>query len=81
MRKYTKAIAALLVCTAAAGLAYACYEENTPYEGGMMGPDDYTHITQETTSSADSSQATTTTTTTEAASLAVETTITDAIEK
>ncbi|WP_297959853.1 hypothetical protein [uncultured Ruminococcus sp.] len=79
MRKYTKAIAALLACTAAAGLTYACYEEHTPYEGGMMSIDDYTRITQETTSSADSSQ--TTTTTTEAASLAVETTITDAIEK
>ena len=79
MRKFTKKIAAILACTAAAGLAYAYYEEHTPYEGGMMSVDDYTRITQETTSSADSSQ--TTTTTTEAASLAVETTITDAIEK
>ena len=93
MRKFTKKIAAILACTAAASTACVYHDSKTSYQGGLMGPDDYAYNTQETTFPVDSSQiivtteaaslpdSSQTTTTTEAAALAEETATTDAIEK
>lgn len=49
MKKFTKQIAALLVCASAAGAIYMYKAADTSYVGGMMPPDSDISTTPETT--------------------------------